>query len=423
MLFFYQRITLLIMQQRQSHSNNSYSGHSYSDHSHSSHSGKGHIAVIGAAIAGLSAALGAANAGYQVTIYGKVPAIAPGALQLAPNGFAALDALDALPAITPLMTRLHAIEVKSINRNATLAVIDHEAPIYRDYASLSRLDLIQSLAKLCENHDAISFQDQDVTALQISDQTSHVISNKNSNKDKTAYDIIIGADGQGGLSREIVTGEAHKNPIERGPVAWRAAVPADHLPDHFSLSRTRLWLGDGCHLVCYPFNKSQSDDGQEGLMVNLVLCVTAPNPARNPIQDPQHYLSSQAVFAPLCKGEIQWVKTALPPASQLSTWRRHNLVLTGDAAHSMPPHLAQGAGQTLEDAATLSSLLAHYNSPQDVAGAFAIERARALAPIIKRAGATGTIMRLSGPFGALRNAAIEMGGTKMIEGWLKNVWQ
>ena len=414
MPFCYQRITLLIMQQRHSHS-----GHSHSGHSHSGHSGKGHIAVIGAAIAGLSAAIGAAKAGYQVTIYGKVPAIAPGALQLAPNGFAALDALDALPAITPLIRRLDAIEVKSISRNATLAVIDHNVPIYRDYASLSRFDLIQSLAKLCENHPAISFQEQEVTALQISDHASYVISNK----DKTAYDMIIGADGQQGLSREIVTGKVYKAPIETGPVAWRAAVPADRLPDHFSLSRTRLWLGNGCHLVCYPFNKRQADNGKEDLMVNLVLCVTAPNPSRQPSQSPPHYLSSQAVFAPLCEGEIEWIKTALPPANQLSTWRRHNLVLTGDAAHSMPPHLAQGAGQTLEDAAKLSSLLAHYDSPHDVAGSFAIERARALAPIIKRAGATGAIMRLSGPFGKLRNAAIEMGGPKMIEGWLKSIWQ
>ncbi len=38
-------------------------------------------------------------------------------------------------------------------------------------------------------------------------------------------------------------------------------------------------------------------------------------------------------------------------------WNRGRAVLIGDAAHSCPPTLAQGAAQALEDAAVLAELL------------------------------------------------------------------
>lgn len=45
-------------------------------------------------------------------------------------------------------------------------------------------------------------------------------------------------------------------------------------------------------------------------------------------------------------------------ATDLSTFHRGRIVLLGDAAHAMTPNLGQGGGQALEDAATLTALLA-----------------------------------------------------------------
>jgi 2-polyprenyl-6-methoxyphenol hydroxylase-like FAD-dependent oxidoreductase len=42
-------------------------------------------------------------------------------------------------------------------------------------------------------------------------------------------------------------------------------------------------------------------------------------------------------------------------------WNRGRVVLIGDAAHSCPPTLAQGAAQALEDAAVLSELLTSHD--------------------------------------------------------------
>ena len=48
-----------------------------------------------------------------------------------------------------------------------------------------------------------------------------------------------------------------------------------------------------------------------------------------------------------------WFETHVLP----EPWNRGRAVLIGDAAHSCPPTLAQGAAQALEDAAVLAELL------------------------------------------------------------------
>ncbi|MGF1490327.1 MAG: FAD-dependent oxidoreductase [Prochloraceae cyanobacterium] len=54
------------------------------------------------------------------------------------------------------------------------------------------------------------------------------------------------------------------------------------------------------------------------------------------------------------------------------TWNRGRVVLVGDAAHGMPPFMAQGANQGLEDAAVITDLISNFNNWENTE---AIERA------------------------------------------------
>lgn len=56
-------------------------------------------------------------------------------------------------------------------------------------------------------------------------------------------------------------------------------------------------------------------------------------------------------------------------------WSKGRVVLVGDAAHGMPPFMAQGANQGLEDALAISTLIAKINSMQDWDNTQAIESA------------------------------------------------
>ena len=380
------------------------------------------IAVIGCAIAGLSAALGSAEAGHHVTLFGQMPddlaRAFPGALQLAPNGFAALEALGALTAVREDMTRLHAIEIRSARSNATLSVIDHDMPHHRDYASIGRASLVRRLAAMAANHPLITFADENVKQIIAHEtQTSLVTDNGTTHH----FDLIIGADGKEGLTRRIIGASSSELPLTTR-FALRAMCPSDSIPRHFSAQRTQLWLGDGYHLVSYPYCEALSHRE----MVNFVLCTSDKAFA---VQRADYTKPIERLFAinplltPLCDSTISWHCAPLPMANQLATWRKYGVIVTGDAAHFMPPHLAQGAGQTLEDAAELKTMLNGANNVKQAAANWALSRQRALSPIIRKAETTGAVMRLTGPFAKMRNAALELGGQRLIEKWLNQVWQ
>lgn len=370
------------------------------------------IGVIGCAIAGLSSAIAIANAGHRAVVFGTVPEQLAGALQLAPNGFASLAKLGALEALAPFMMRLQAIEIRSARQNHCLSVIDQDSPQRRDYAAIGRLSLAQELYRLAQANPAISFIDKMVETITCTKEETSCVTADGATYD---FDLLIGADGKNGLARQIIAPARAERPPSR--LALRASCLAEALPRSFTARRTQLWLGDGYHLVSYPYHDSSSD----AVMVNLVLCTQ--NSALEGHQMAKKLLGNNMILGALTADELHWHKTPLPPASQLATWRQNGLVLVGDGAHFMPPHLAQGAGQTLEDAATLQTALCDSDNLIHAASQWALCRQRALSSIIDKAEATGVVMRLSGPFARLRNVAVELGGQKLIEKWLNQVWQ
>jgi salicylate hydroxylase len=96
-------------------------------------------------------------------------------------------------------------------------------------------------------------------------------------------------------------------------------------------------------------------------------------------------------------------------------------VLAGDAAHPIPPNLAQGAGQSLADAACLMHCLGSKNI-DDALSSYARERSKAVSKIFKKAVISSKIMALDGLRANARNMAMDLGGTEMIDKWLADVW-
>jgi 6-hydroxynicotinate 3-monooxygenase len=89
----------------------------------------------------------------------------------------------------------------------------------------------------------------------------------------------------------------------------------------------------------------------------------------------------------LIEGTVEVTKWSLLERDPLPLWSRGRMVLLGDACHPMKPHMAQGAGMAIEDAAMLVRCL-------DEVGAHNYEQAYALYAA-NRVERTSKVQRIS----------------------------
>ena len=137
--------------------------------------------------------------------------------------------------------------------------------------------------------------------------------------------------------------------------------------------------GSGRHVVHYPLERHQ-------------FVVTMPG-EEVATGWQQRLLGQDAVLAALADPQIIWTKTPLSGAATVACWRRGRVVLAGDAAHSMPPHLAQGAGQGLVDAACLGRWLHQPSNQSGIQSAFAgyARRRCCVGRIVQKADVSGRV--------------------------------
>ena len=189
-------------------------------------------------------------------------------------------------------------------------------------------------------------------------------------------------------------------------------VSSEELPALATQAASNLWLGNGAHVVHYPLKC--------GKLINLVVTFNAAFVESNWKQMILGHNEVLNYFTSLSKA--QWVKTTIPSATFDPCWRRGNVVLIGDAAHPMPPNLAQGVGQGLADAACLFHCLNEHNSIADAISKYVNERSQAVNKVLKKAEVTSKVMAMNGISANLRNLALSMGGGTMIKSWLSEVW-
>ena len=371
------------------------------------------IAVSGGGIAGLAAGLAVLrNQIPLLLVTGSRPSTPLlGGIQIAPNGWEALDRLGVSNIVRTESTALDAITVRDMRSTATIASLDLRKSAY---SSISRASLIRLLeAEITAISGSKRIRTNITHAVQRGPDQSwdlHIV-----NDDGSAFlvDALIAADGVHGFGRTYVNSlepDKLQQPIN-GRIAMRAVAAATDLPKSFAMPFCNLWLGPGAHLVHYPIN-----DGRD---VNLVLTLDSDK-----VTDDwqRKFFGQNHVLAALYHSDnINWAKTTPPTQTYQNCWRRGRTVLAGDAAHPIPPNLAQGAGQSLVDAACLMRCLSS-NNIDDALSLYAQERSKAVSKIFKKAVISSKIMALDGPRAKARNVAMGLGGTEMINAWLADVW-
>ncbi|MCF4121084.1 FAD-dependent monooxygenase [Antribacter sp. KLBMP9083] len=165
------------------------------------------------------------------------------------------------------------------------------------------------------------------------------------------YDLVVGADGLHSRVREIIG--IPERPAGTGMAIWRVFTPRPA-----SVARTDLYYGGPCYIAGY------CPAGEDSLYAYLVedadvanFQLTAAERVARMRQLSEAYHGPWDDIRPYITEDRGVNYTFFETHLVEGAWNRGRVVIIGDAAHSCPPTLAQGAAQALEDAAVLAELL------------------------------------------------------------------
>lgn len=315
------------------------------------------IAIVGGGIGGLAAAAFLRRLGLPATVHeqaARVTEVGAG-LVVAPNAARLLRRLGVLGALRERAVRLDTgWEFRRWQDGAVLSAENLSAACERLYGehtyTVHRADLLRVLQSLVPARDVLLGRKcvgveagRGAPRLRFADGQS------------VEADVVIGADGIHSAVRSALFGVSPA--AYSGTCAFRALVPAASAPQFARRAAQTLWVGPGHHLVHYPVSA--------GRQVNLVAFAPAGDyttESWTATATTREFLAEFAGWDARLTGLIRAGGTpgrwALLDRAPLPRWSEGGVTLLGDAAHPMFPFFAQGAAQSLEDAAALARCLA-----------------------------------------------------------------
>jgi salicylate hydroxylase len=351
------------------------------------------VAVAGAGIAGLTAAIALAAREYSVALFERATVLEEvgAGIQLSPNATSVLSRLGVLERLSDTLVEPQAIEIRDARNGARLAAIPlgetarerYGAP----YCLVHRADLQAGLLAAAQANDAIDLNiGSAIGDLREAEDAVTFAAGVEAHSAK----ILVAADG---LHSAIRTGHfGHPGAQPSGKTAWRATLPAADVPGDIRRDATGLWLGPGAHLVHYPLR-----GGQE---LNVVVIATEPG-ATPPL----------APFGREARRLIDrvpgWTPWPLSGVDSTHAWTRGRVALIGDAAHAMLPSAAQGGAQAIEDAWVLAAALAERASdPAAALRAYEQRRRARVERVVREANRNIAVYNMRGFPAAARNAVL-----------------
>jgi salicylate hydroxylase len=317
-------------------------------------------AIVGGGIGGLAAACSLMRRNIDVTVFEQAAALGEvgAGVFIYPNSLRQLERMglgEALAAVGAKVGR--GSEYCRMDGSVVGPVLTTDSSGWNGMYGMHRADLLNAIAatlpksSIRTGHRCVGLE-----------QNADTAQLKFANGETAEADVVIAADGIQSVLQKYVVEPAP--PEYSGVRAYRGLVARDKLPG-WREEAHQVWMGDGKHFMVFPV--------RSGRLLNYVGFVPTKNEtveSWSAVGDRDEFAASFAGWDPRVTGLLEKVESCfwwgLYDRRPLTSWTRGRLVLLGDAAHAMLPHLGQGANQAIEDGVALAVLLEQAQDPTEV---------------------------------------------------------
>ncbi|KAJ4298217.1 hypothetical protein N0V90_006116 [Kalmusia sp. IMI 367209] len=336
------------------------------------------IAIVGAGMGGLAAALSLAKAGHKnITLYETAPGLGfvGAGIQLAPNMARILDRLGCWKQIAAEAVQCGDTSIREGSSDKELGHVklDYVEKTY-GYPHMvgHRASLAGAMHDGCVKEPGIKFAlGSLISDVEFGAKPSFKLTPLSSPDEarRVECDILLGCDGVKSQTRVAMLqarGET-ADVKDSGQAAYRIMLTREQMqndPELIALldaDTVTRWIGEKKHIIAYPIhNKQIYNISTAQPDVNFA---GAPNSTYTTKGSKSAMMQVYGDFCPMIHrmldlvpdGEV--VEWKLRVHEPLSSWVLDSTALVGDACHPTLPHLAQGAAQAIEDGAVLGVVL------------------------------------------------------------------
>ncbi|KAK1600642.1 uncharacterized protein LY79DRAFT_574906 [Colletotrichum navitas] len=335
------------------------------------------VAIVGAGIGGLSAAIALRREGHQIYEQSRLANETGAAVHLAPNSNGLLrrwgiyaETFGANPA--------HRFKERNMHNKGgfDIDITKSEGQWQHPWQFVHRGYLHSELRNVATAEDGVTPPAKIHVASKVVNADPEKGEIQLENGATVQADVVLGADGIYSRVRKYITGTDYKL-FRSGKAAFRFLIPtAAALEDPVTAPLIEkenclsIWFGADRRIVVYPCNNNQ--------LLNFV-CIHPDTESHATTTDGWSKKGSieqlLKVYEKFDPDVLQLLKKVHPDEvnvwqlldmEAMPTWVNEKLALLGDAAHPFTPHQGQGAGQAMEDAAALAVVLPNGTYPEDV---------------------------------------------------------